>query len=101
MSKLQQDNVFTGMFVSVFITVTVFYALFVMNETVSMGRCESHCLRERFIASMATFSNIIPFIIYMRAKKDNSMRGVGIITVLLAVFVMMFYYIMGKTSFLD
>jgi hypothetical protein len=67
----------------------------------SMGRCESYCLRERFIASMAAFSNILPFIIYMRAQKDLAMKGVGMVTVVLAVFVMLFYYIMGNTSFLD
>jgi hypothetical protein len=101
MNRLQQDSVFTGMFVSVFLTVTVFYTLYQINSTVPMGRCESYCLRERFIASMAAFSNFFPFVIYMRAKKDNALRGVGIITVLLAVFVMLFYYILGKTSFLD
>lgn len=89
------------MFVSVFITITVFYSLYMFNENVGLGRCESHCLRERFIATMAAFSNIIPFIIYMRTRKDDAMRGVGIITVLLAVFVMMFYYILGHTSFLN
>ncbi|MFN0276446.1 MAG: hypothetical protein ACKVPJ_11905 [Chitinophagales bacterium] len=100
MNKLQEDSVFIGMFVSIFLTVTVFYALYVINQTVPMGRCESYCMRERFIATMAAFSNFFPFFIYMRVRKDNCMRGVGIITVLLAVFVMMFYYILGNTSFL-
>lgn len=101
MSTLRSDNVFVGMLVAIFLTVTIFYSLHTMNPHIAMGRCPGECLRERFIATMSVFINIVPFIIYMRAKKDNAMRGVGIITVLMAVFVMMFYYIYGHTSILD
>ncbi|MBC8047427.1 MAG: hypothetical protein H7Y00_11570 [Fimbriimonadaceae bacterium] len=101
MNILREDNVFVGILISVFITSTVFYTLYILNQSLSIGTCESNCLRERFIASMAAFSNFFPFVIYMRSKKDNAMKGVGMITVLLAVFVMLFYYITGHTSILN
>ncbi len=96
MSKLREDNVWVGICVSVFFTVFIFYALVTLN-TYLIGKTingrEFGGIRERFIATLAVFFNIVPFLIYLRAKKDHSMRGVGIITVILALFVMVFYYL--------
>jgi hypothetical protein len=97
MSKLQDDNVFVGMAVSVFFTVTVYYCLFQLNESLAghlviKGAIFSG-VKERFIATLAVFFNIIPFVIYMRVKKDNCLRGVGIITVLCAMFMLVYFYI--------
>lgn len=96
MSKLQEDNVWVGIGVSLFLTVTIFYFLVTLNESLigkNINGREFGGIRERFIATLAVFFNILPFIIYMRVKKDNAMRGVGIVTVLLALFVVVFYYL--------
>ncbi|MBK6732045.1 MAG: hypothetical protein IPG60_14180 [Bacteroidetes bacterium] len=96
MSKLQEDNVWVGIGVSIFFSIFMFYVLVTLNQNLIgkpfNGR-EFGGIRERFIATLAVFFNIIPFIIYLRAKKDHSMRGVGIVTVLLALFVVVFYYL--------
>lgn len=100
MSKLQEDNVFVGMLVSVFFTVTVYYALFQLNSSL-IGNVEINGktftgVQERFIATLAVFFNIIPFVIYLRVKKDNCLRGVGIVTILLAIFMLVYFYIQGN-----
>ncbi len=100
MSKLQEDNVFVGMLVSVFFTVTVYYALFQLNSSL-IGNIEINGktftgVQERFIATLAVFFNIIPFVIYLRVKKDNCLRGVGIVTILLAIFMLVYFYIQGN-----
>lgn len=100
MSKLQEDNVFVGMLVSVFFTVTVYYALFQLNSSL-IGNIEINGktftgVQERFIATLAVFFNIIPFVIYLRVKKDNCLRGVGIVTILLAIFMLVYFYIRGN-----
>lgn len=96
MSKLQEDNVWVGIGVSVFFTVFIFYVLVTINDAMIGQTVNGRAfggVRERFIATLAVFFNILPFIIYMRAKKDHAMRGVGIVTVIVALFVMVFYYI--------
>lgn len=98
MSKLQEDNIFVGMLVSVFFTITMFYLLFTLNNNlVGKVYIQGNAFKgvtERFIATLAVFFNIIPFVIYMRVRKDNCLRGVGIVTVLLAVFMLIYYYML-------
>ncbi len=98
MSKLQEDNVFVGMLVSAFFTVTMFYLLFNLNEylvgKIFINGNPFRGVNERFVATLAVFFNIIPFLIYMRVRKDNCLRGVGIVTVLLSVFMLIYYYIL-------
>jgi len=100
MSKLQEDSVFTGMLVSLFLTVTMFYVLSQINEGL-IGDVEIAGelftgVSERFISTLSVFFNIIPFVIYLRVRKDNCLRGVGIVTVLLAIFMLIYYYILGN-----
>lgn len=101
MSELQQDKIWVGMLVSVVITVTTFYVFYMLNENLTgkfIGGKEFGGVSERFISTLAVFFNIIPFIIYMRVKKDNCLRGVGILTVLLAIFMLIYYYMLGHSS---
>jgi hypothetical protein len=105
MSKLQEDNVFVGMLVSLFFTVTMFYVFYQINESLDgavyvQGKLFGG-VQERFISTLAVFFNIIPFVIYMRTKKDNCMRGVGIVTVLLAMFMLVFYYVLHNDYLLS
>lgn len=105
MNKLQEDNVFVGMLVSVFLTVTMFYVFYQINQslignlTIQGGTFFG--VRERFIATLAVVFNILPFVIYMRVRKDNCMRGVGVVTVLFAMFMLVYYYILGNYSILS
>lgn len=105
MNELQQDKVWVGMLVSVVITITTFYIFYTLNNnlvgTATSGGGEFGGVRERFVATLAVFFNIIPFIIYMRVKKDNCLRGVGILTVLLALFMLVYYYILGNVTLIN
>ncbi len=101
MDDLQQDKLWVGMAVSVFITITMFYIFYTLNINLVgkfIGGREFAGVRERFVATLAVFFNIIPFIIYMRVKKDNCMRGVGIVTVILALFMLVYYYLLGNVT---
>lgn len=93
----QKDSVWVGIVISVFFTVTMFYCFYTINQmclgAIFMGKPFGG-VTERFISTLAVFSNILPFIIYIKTRKDLAMKGVGIVTVLLALFVLMFYYIL-------
>ena len=86
------------MLVSVFFTVTMFYALYSLNHSLIGNVYINHRpyggVTERFISTMAVFFNIVPFIIYMVVRKDNCLRGVGIVTVLFSIFLMIYYYVL-------
>ncbi len=96
MSRLQEDSIWTGIFVSLFITATMFYFFYTLNDHL-IGRTIAGKpfggVRERFVATLAVFFNIIPFIIYIRAKKDHAMHGVGVVTVILSLVVLFVYYL--------
>jgi len=101
MSSLQQDRVWVGMFVSAFLTVTMYYLLYTINQSLvgmEIGGKQFAGVRERFVATLAVFFNIIPFVLYIRVKKDNCMKGVGTVTVLLAIFMLIYYYILGHPT---
>ncbi len=105
MSKLQEDNVFVGMLVSLFFTVTMFYVFYQINgslagEVYVNGKLFTG-VSERFISTLAVFFNIIPFVIYIRTKKDNCLRGVGIVTVLAAIFMLIYYYILHNNYLIN
>ena len=105
MSKLQEDNIFVGMLVSAFFTVTVFYAFYTLNNNlignVTINARAFGGVTERFIATLAVFFNIIPFIIYIRVRKDNCLRGVGIVTVLFAIFMLIYYYVLDNSNLIS
>lgn len=105
MRKLQEDNVFVGMLVSVFFTVTMFYVFYQINEgLIGQIHIKGNAftgVTERFISTLAVFFNILPFVIYLRVRKDNCLRGVGIITVLFAMFMLIYYYILGNVTLLS
>ncbi len=96
MSKLQEDNVWVGIAVSIFITLTMYYFFYTLNDSLSgkmIGGKEFSGVRERFVATLAVFFNIVPFVVYIRSRKDNSMRGVGLVTVILSLVVLVYYYL--------
>lgn len=96
MHKLQEDNVFVGIIVSLFLTATMYYVFSTVNHNLTgdmIGEKEFGGFTDKFIAILAVFFNIVPFVIYMRTRKDDSMKGVGIVTVILSVFVMFYYFI--------
>lgn len=102
MSKFQEDNIFVGMLVSVIVTVTIFYSFYTLNNSL-IGNVQVNGrafggVTERFIATLAVFFNIIPFIIYIRVRKDNCLRGVGIVTVLFAIFMLVYYYVLHNSN---
>ncbi len=103
-SRLQEDNVWVGIMVSVFFTITIFYFFFTINNNLTgdleINGKKFQGVSERFVATLAVFFNILPFIIYLRVRKDHSMRGVGIVTVILALFLLVYYYILGNHTLL-
>ena len=40
------------------------------------------------VLSLCTFINLIPFLIFMRAERDKSAKGILMVTIFLALFVM-------------
>ncbi|HAE14905.1 MAG: hypothetical protein H6548_02075 [Chitinophagales bacterium] len=97
MNFFQRDSVLVGIVVSVFFSITMFYCLHTINSMLigrPFGGASFQGVTERFVSTLAVFFNIIPFVIYLRTRKDLSMKGVGIVTVLLALFVLVFYYIL-------
>ena len=40
------------------------------------------------VLSLCTFINLIPFLIFMRADREKSAKGILMVTILLALFVM-------------
>jgi hypothetical protein len=96
MHFFQKDHVLVGIIVSIFFTLTMFYCLYTLNGMLigkEIGGLPFGGVKERFVSTLAVFFNIIPFIIYIKTRKDNSMRGVGLVTIVLALFVLVFYYI--------
>jgi hypothetical protein len=96
MHFFQRDEVLTGVAVAVFFTLTIFYCLYTLNGMLTgslIGGQVFGGVSERFISTLAVFFNIIPFVVYIRTRKDNAMKGVGMVTVALAMFVLVFYYI--------
>ena len=102
MSKLQEDNIFVGMLVSAFFTVTVFYAFYTLNNNlignVTINSKAFGGVTERIIATHAVFFNIILFAIYILVRNDFCLRGVGIVTVLFAIFMLVYYYVLHNSN---
>lgn len=54
---------------------------------------------DSFTATMAVCANFIPFYVFMRARRDHSMRGVGLMTMVLAVVVIgLFFLRLGEAA---
>lgn len=103
---MQEDNVFVGVIVSVIFTVTMFFILYQINQSIATGNVYISGklftgVQERFISTLAVFFNIIPFIVYIRTKRDNCLRGVGIVTILLAIFMLVYYYILHNNYLIN
>ena len=96
MNFFQRDSVLVGVIVALFMTVTMYYGVHVIND-MNIGKMVGGKVfmgvTDRFKATLAVFANIFPFIIYIRTRKDMAMRGVGIVTVVLALVVLVYYYI--------
>lgn len=102
MSRLQEDRLWVGVATGIVITLASFYICYTLNSDL-VGRIYFHHrpfqgVTEKFIAILAVVFNMIPFIVYIIAKKDNAMRGVGILTMILALFVMTWYFILNHDS---
>ncbi len=48
---------------------------------------------DSFVATMAVCTNFIPFVVFMRARRDHAMRGVGLVTMVLALIVVAVYFL--------
>jgi hypothetical protein len=95
---LRRDNVFVGLGVGLFFFFTFLFVLNQMNNAL-VGReveifgIQFYGFTERLITILSVISNLLPFIVYMKAKKDDSMRGVGIVTILLSIGVAWHYFL--------
>lgn len=92
---LQRDTFWIGALASIVIPFTVGFALWYFNENAvgtSILGMDFGGLRESFIMTMAVCANFFPFFVYMRAHKDNAMRAVGVVTIVLALLLVSKYY---------
>jgi hypothetical protein len=48
---------------------------------------------DSFVATIAVCANFIPFFVFMRAHRDHAMRGVGLVTMVLAVIVVALFFL--------
>jgi hypothetical protein len=50
-------------------------------------------LSPSFVATMAVCANFLPFFVFMRARRDHAMRGVGLATMVLALVVAVRFFL--------
>ena len=96
---LQKDSTLLGVVVGIFFFITFYFGLSYLNESLTgetIFGAKFYGVRQQFIGVLAVFSNILPFIVYNKARKDYSMRGVGIVTVILAFGVIIYFNILGN-----
>ena len=95
---LRQDSIILGIGVGIFFFITFFFGLSYLNEVFEGGTIFGqpyYGVRDQFLAILAVVSNILPFLVYSKARKDRSMRGVGIITIILALGVVFYFNLLG------
>ncbi len=93
---LQRDSLWVGFLAALVFPAATWFGLHYLSDTgvgkTIMGIVFSG-FSESFIATMAVCSNFFPFFVYMRSRKDNAMRGVGLLTMVQAVLVAVLYFL--------
>ena len=93
---IQRDSIVVGMLAALIFPAATWFGLhYLSTHTVGqtfLGIVFSG-FSESFIATMSVCSNFFPFFLYMQVRKDNAMKGVGLITMVLAVLVAVLYFL--------
>lgn len=93
---LQRDSLWVGIMAALIFPAAFWFGLQALSERslgLSLFGIQFSGFSESFIATMAVCSNFLPFFVYMRSRKDNAMRGVGLVTMLLAIAVAVRYFL--------
>jgi hypothetical protein len=93
---LQRDSLWVGFLAALIFPAATWFGLHYMSDH-WVGRnllgIVFSGFSESFIATMSVCANFFPFFVYMRSRKDDAMRGVGLVTMLLAVMVAVLYFL--------
>jgi hypothetical protein len=93
---MQRDSLWVGLIAALLFPAATWLGLEWLSER-SLGSSVFGIVfsgfSESFIATMSVCSNFLPFFVYMKARKDNAMRGVGLVTMVLALAVAVRYFL--------
>ncbi|MBI1192351.1 MAG: hypothetical protein GC205_04160 [Bacteroidetes bacterium] len=93
---LQRDSLWVGFLAALIFPAAAWFGLNYMSDTM-VGKTilgiDFSGFSESFIVTMAVCANFFPFFVYMHTRKDDAMRGVGLITMVLAVLVAVLYFL--------
>jgi len=93
---LQRDSVWVGFLAALIFPAATWFGLNFMSVTM-VGKTilgiNFSGFSESFIATMSVCANFLPFFVYMQTRKDDAMRGVGLITMVLALVVAVLYFL--------
>jgi hypothetical protein len=93
---LQKDHILVGIVAAIIFPVAFWLGLNFMDDNLVGKELFGNTFAgfsEPFIATLSICANFLPFFIYMRARKDHSMQGVGMVTVVLALVVAVKYFL--------
>ena len=90
-----RDSVWVGLLVALLLPAATWLGLTELADSAS-GRTVFGApfsgFSDSFIATMSVCANFFPFFVYMRTRKDDAMRGVGLATMLLALVVAVLFF---------
>lgn len=89
---LRRDSFLTGAFTGVVFPAIIYVLVYEINESIFRPHY-GHDFTLSFQLVVSVVFNILPFMAYSRARKDNSMRGIMTVTFVFAfVLVAIFYH---------
>ena len=91
----RQNNIFMGVISAILISCLTYFVFTLLNENLigqKVGEYMFLGVRERFLIILGVFSNIIPFSIYNRRRMTRAMRGVGYVTIIEVVVLVIYMF---------
>lgn len=90
---LRQDKFIVGLLMGIFVPVMFFFVFRETNHLVAEYIFKRGSgFTERFVAILSVCTNLLPFIIFEKARKDHALRGVIGATFVLAFFIVFYYF---------
>jgi hypothetical protein len=94
---MQQDHIVVGLLAGIIFPLSMWMGLQWLSDFGTGGQFLGGTfvgLGETFIATMSVCANFIPFFVYVKTRKDNAMKGVGMVTMILALVVAFKYFLL-------
>lgn len=89
---LRQNKVLTGVLVGLIFPVIIFVLLWEINIMLVDNRLmPNEGFRVQFLCVLSVVSNVIPAGMYLKAKKDNALKGNVAVTLLLVAAVLIYF----------